>query len=165
MTSKQLYIVLAVLAVGAYFIMGVNCHFDFKNEDEILQKLIIYGLMAMIIERFVNNFVVHDEYHTLKTQNDKDVQSEDHVEARKEHSKKFIVASQLISLLIAAMGFRLFKDIFTPASGCDNISMGLFIMNGSWLFNIVDIFLTSVMLAGGSTFVNSILLYLSRKTK
>ena len=165
MTPKRMYIGLALLSVIAYIIMGVSCHFDFKAEDQILQKLIIYGLIAMIIERFVNNFITHEEYHTLKKQNDAAPHGEEHVAARKEHTKKFMIACQLIGLVIAALGFRFFKDIFTPVSGCADVSLGFMKMNGEWLFNLVDVFLTSVLLAGGSTFINSIILFLSRKTK
>ena len=147
--------------IGIWY-LNASCHIQFEKTGlDFVAYLVPFGIVAMLIERFVNVFLLKQENQTLKTEIrtkglSETVSENDNTDTAPEerHSRKFVHRSFLIGLIIAAFGFRFFADI-TNEVDCSNVA------DYGYIFNAVDVFLTGILLSGGSQFVNRIGQYLA----
>ena len=122
-------------------------------------------MIAILIERFVNNFLLKEANQELKNQIrshglQQTVSLNDNSDTQPEerHSRKFVHRSFLIGIVAAAFGFRFFADITSEIS-CAGVDQY------AYVFNFVDVFLTGILLSGGSQFINRIGQYLADSMK
>ena len=155
-------IVSIIISIWAIRFLGQECHIEFiKSTTEITTLLIPYGILAMLIERFVNNFLLKEANETLKNQIrsvglkeavEKTDASGDKIEEK--HTRKFFHRSFLIGFLVSALGYRFFTQITTDIN-CTAVS------NSVYIFIYLDVFFTGILLSGGSQFINRIGQYLA----
>lgn len=160
-SMKTIVIFTSVLSLFAYLVMNEN-YYTIKAElqlEDVTELLLIFSVIALLIERFSNKLVFpkdQDEARTAKKHlsHKKDSALTNNTDAIKQKSiiqtyqKNFLWFSFFISILVAALGFRFFSNIFE--FGCNNNSC-------IHLSSLLDIFLTAILLSGGATLFNSIL--------
>ena len=167
MTKPTIYLVTAVLAaIFFYVVIGPQCDIAFdKGLTDITALLVPYSILGLLIERFVNNFIIPRDNTKLKStlremaprsadgqitaskQLESQAKSEEQV-----HNPKFVRYSFIVALFVSAVGFRFMAQITDGGANCTTSDW--FKFDYKYLFDIVDIFLTAILLSGGSQAIN-----------
>lgn len=172
--SSYVFIILliAIIIVGLYLIQEDYYKFKEKvTKDVVMNYLLIYAVIAALIERFSNNVVLTDGHQGSKiarsilkrsTKTLKDInlfsahdleQAEnkslkDSADQIKEHNKNFFWISFFIAAGVSSFGFRFFSNILISAAD-NQVHMA------------VDIFLSAILMSGGALYIKSLLQILS----
>jgi len=165
-----------VLAVFFYLVIGSECEINFDKEAlEITSLLVPYSILGLLIERFVNNFFIPQENTKLKnglkalgedTNGQALLTQEQEAEVismEDDHNPKFVRYSFIVALFVSAIGFRFLAQI-TDGGSTDCVTSEWFRFDYNYLFDLGDIFLTAILLSGGSQAINKILQSLTKKT-
>lgn len=142
------YLVFVVIASLLLALLYKNCHIEITetNVEAIISLLLTYGVIAASIERFVNKIIVPDSYSLRKRQISEGLNRLDGVDRVAVHDKKFVRLAFYTGILVSALGFRFYANISDGVCTSDSTYM-------AYIIPLADIFLTGILLSGGSQFV------------
>jgi len=157
--NTLLVISILMIAIAIFFAFHfLGCTLDFNENvslGTIINGLIQFGVIAIIIERFTDKFPLNDEYVKyqkvklgLMTSEDKD--------SEKKFKKKFYWFSFGLGLLVASIGFRYFDLIVIGYEKCQDVKWA------NEIFNVFNVFFSGVLLAGGATLVQEIIMWIRK---
>jgi len=157
MTKTTLtYIIISLfLSLIAYCLVCDDGYFKFTNGVTEISALIMpYGMIALLIERFVNIILLPQDNRNLKQSiRVRGLNHSETLTLDQKHTKEFVKLSLAIGILVSAIGFRFFTQIVDVQS-CD------YLLNSDIkykeLFNVVDVFFTGLLLSGGGQLINRI---------
>jgi len=155
-TLRNFYLpVIIPIVIGAigYFLMG-DAYYELKNNvgpEQVITLLLNYAVLATLIERFVNKLVIPEQKSLARkakfklinmsiSENDEKNQ----LAKIQEHEISFTWIGFGLSIMVSCFGFRFFSNIFN-------------VTGGEVVYPLIDIFLTSIIIAGGAHFVNSLI--------
>jgi hypothetical protein len=164
---------LAVISIILGYIY-FDCPITFKNNLDIgnvVTLLLNFGVIAILIQRFATQFLLKDSYYQFmaaskmkgygtfiptgtKMNAKKKVMSDDEEteESKKEFKQQLFWISWGTGMVIAAIGFRFFNNVIDPPSACT-----------AWMHAeisvILDIFMTGILLSGGSALIMQIIMW------
>ena len=164
--NRTTFLILIILGIILLFSLG-DCNIEFNvdlKSGDVIAKLISFGILAILIERFVDNVIIPTPYREMinNIRNKSSKNRDGFVEAltdntTNEHSEKFSWMSFGLSFLIASIGFRFFAEICD--SSCDDS------IHSNYLFPGIDIFLTAILLSGGSQLIVRIIKWIEDQSK
>ena len=153
-------IILIVLIVIGTLAFGSR-YYELRDDftlDKLSPLLLTYGIISMVIERFVNNVMLSEGNQKAKmarrkirklgldSESLKQVEYQYLVKDISSNNFEFSWMSFGVSALVSSFGFKFFNCVFQVAGSNPVEGINLYL----------DIFLTGVMLAGGASFIKAI---------
>ena len=170
---------LAVISIILGYIY-FDCPITFNTDLEIgkvVTLLLNFGIIAILIQRFATQFLLKDSYYQFmaahqmkgygtftptgtKMNAQKRVMSatEETEESKKEFKQQLFWISWGLGMIIAAIGFRFFNNVIDSSSVCD-------VWMHAKVSVILDIFMTGILLSGGSALIMQIIMWWKSESK
>lgn len=174
MSKKMKAIIVAciIIIVAAIFLSDkfLLCKLSYKTEVKlttIINGLVQFGVIAIIIERFTDKILIKQEYKNfqlarisiLHSHGDNRIaMMEKYSDDVDKFKTKFYWINFAIGLLIASIGFRYFDFVIDGYVKCA-------FEQSDRIFNYCNVFISGVLLAGGSGLVLEIIQWIKDNFK
>ena len=167
MNYKKALIYSAVAVVIVFLFQTQIFYIKFNDGlkvTEITALLMSFSIIAMLIERLLDKGPLESGYSMLKQERNGTLSIKQQVDVE-EYKKTFNWAAFVGGVIIASLGFKFFINISEPVcpsfadAGCNSKEGNeSFVFFKNYIYPLVDIFLTGILLSGGAHFIREIIL-------
>jgi len=188
-TKKEILVLSIVTILTVYGMINYSNYYELRPDyslEKLASLLMSYGVIALIVERFVNKvFLLKPSLAAKYARRDlmaltaqppsglkdpTELKNERRTLEKKiiQYENSFSWMSFGVSVAIASFGFKFFSNIFVWAGQTTSAEKPELVSLAGTLSGVVplvDVFLTAVMIAGGASFIKSIIDFIYGSSK